>query len=79
MVVKNNDELSLGDKTLRFILAPGVHWPDTMFTHIVEDNLLCTCDFLGAHYTFEDIFCPDNCEVEHSEIFAKNILNKFRK
>ncbi len=28
-VVKNNDELSLGDKTLRFIIAPGVHWPDT--------------------------------------------------
>ena len=44
-VIKNNEELSLGDKTLRFLMAPGVHWPDTMFTYIVEDNLLCTCDF----------------------------------
>ncbi len=79
MVVKNNDELSLGDKTLRFILAPGVHWPDTMFTHIVEDNLLCTCDFLGAHYTFEDIFCPDNCEVEHSaKRYYAEIMMPFR-
>lgn len=79
MVVKNNDELSLGDKTLKFILAPGVHWPDTMFTHIVEDNLLCTCDFLGAHYTFEDIFCPDNCEVEHSaKRYYAEIMMPFR-
>ena len=78
-VVKNNDELSLGDKTLKFIIAPGVHWPDTMFTHIVEDNLLCTCDFLGAHYTFEDMFCPDNCEVEHSaKRYYAEIMMPFR-
>ncbi len=44
-VIIDGEELSLGDKTLKFIIAPGVHWPDTMFTHIVEDNLLCTCDF----------------------------------
>ena len=34
-VIKNEEELSLGDKTLKFIMAPGVHWPDTMFTYIV--------------------------------------------
>lgn len=78
-VVKNDDELSLGDKTLKFIIAPGVHWPDTMFTHIVEDNLLCTCDFLGAHYTFDEIFCPDNCEVEHSaKRYYAEIMMPFR-
>lgn len=78
-VIKNNDELSLGDKTLKFITAPGVHWPDTMFTHIVEDNLLCTCDFLGAHYTFDDMFCPDNCEVEHSaKRYYAEIMMPFR-
>ena len=51
--VNDGDEISLGDKTLRFHLAPWVHWPDTMFTHLVEDNILFTCDFLGAHITFE--------------------------
>lgn len=78
-VIKNGDELSLGDKTLKFIIAPGVHWPDTMFTHIVEDNLLCTCDFLGAHYTFENMFSPDDCLVAHSaKRYYAEIMMPFR-
>ncbi len=79
-VIKNNEELSLGDKTLRFIMAPGVHWPDTMFTYIVEDNLLCTCDFLGAHYTFDDIFANDSEELMHSaKRYYAEIMMPFRK
>ena len=79
IVVNNNDEVSLGDKTLRFIIAPGVHWPDTMFTYIAEDNLLCTCDFLGAHYTFEDIFADDSKELEHSaKRYYAEIMMPFR-
>ena len=79
-VIKNNEELSLGDKTLRFLMAPGVHWPDTMFTYIVEDNLLCTCDFLGAHYTFENIFADDSEELMHSaKRYYAEIMMPFRK
>jgi len=79
-VIKNNEELSLGDKTLRFLMAPGVHWPDTMFTYIVEDNLLCTCDFLGAHYTFDDIFADDSEELMHSaKRYYAEIMMPFRK
>lgn len=79
-VIKNNEEISLGDKTLRFLMAPGVHWPDTMFTYIVEDNLLCTCDFLGAHYTFDDIFADDSKELEHSaKRYYAEIMMPFRK
>lgn len=80
-VIKNDDELSLGDKTLRFMIAPGVHWPDTMFTYLVEDNLLCTCDFLGAHYTFkeDEIFAPDSKELEHSaKRYFAEIMMPFR-
>ena len=78
-VIANNEELSLGDKTLRFILAPGVHWPDTMFTYLVEDNLLCTCDFLGAHYTFDDIFANNSKELEHSaKRYYAEIMMPFR-
>lgn len=80
IVVKNGDELSLGDKTLKFYLAPGVHWPDTMFTHIVEDNLLCTCDFLGAHLTFNDVFAVEGKELEHSaKRYYAEIMMPFRK
>lgn len=79
-VIKTGDELSLGDKTLRFIIAPGVHWPDTMFTHIVEDNLLCTCDFLGAHHTFEDIFADESEELVHcAKRYYAEIMMPFRK
>lgn len=80
-VIQNNEELSLGDKTLQFILAPGVHWPDTMFTYIKEDNLLCTCDFLGAHYTFKEdsIYSPDSKELEHSaKRYYAEIMMPFR-
>ena len=52
-IINDGDEISLGNKTLRFHLAPWVHWPDTMFTHLVEDNILFTCDFLGAHITYK--------------------------
>ncbi len=64
--ITNEEELSLGDKTLKFIIAPGVHWPDTMFTHIKEDNVICTCDFLGAHYIFDDVFAVPSKELEKS-------------
>lgn len=78
-VVGNNEELSLGDKTLQFILAPGVHWPDTMFTYIKEDNILSTCDFLGAHYTFEDVFAKPSKELEHSaKRYYAEIMMPFR-
>lgn len=78
-VIADKEEISLGDKTLRFILAPGVHWPDTMFTYIVEDNLLCTCDFLGAHYTFSDVFAPESEELYRSaKRYYAEIMMPFR-
>ena len=58
--IADGEEISLGDKTLKLIFAPGVHWPDTMFTYIKEDNVICTCDFLGAHYTFNDVFAVES-------------------
>ncbi|MFN8210181.1 MAG: FprA family A-type flavoprotein [Bacteroidales bacterium] len=56
LIVKDGDTLSLGNKTLRFISAPNLHWPDTMFTWLEEDRILFTCDVFGAHYCFDDIF-----------------------
>lgn len=49
-VVKDGDSISLGDKTLSFINAPFLHWPDSMFTYVPESKVLFSCDFLGAHY-----------------------------
>ncbi|RJP18076.1 MAG: FprA family A-type flavoprotein [Deltaproteobacteria bacterium] len=50
-VVGDDEELPLGGKTLRFIHAPFLHWPDTILTYLVEDRILFPCDFLGAHYS----------------------------
>ena len=78
-VISNNEELSLGDKTLQFIIAPGVHWPDTMFTYIKEDNIISTCDFLGAHYTFDDVFAKPSIELEKSaKRYYAEIMMPFR-
>ncbi|HHT9141153.1 MAG TPA: FprA family A-type flavoprotein [Candidatus Tripitaka californicus] len=55
-VVAGGDILSLGDKTLRFIDAPWLHWPETMFTYCVEDRVLFSCDFFGAHVASERLY-----------------------
>ena len=65
-IITNDEELSLGDKTLKFMISPGVHWPDTMFTYIKEDNVICTCDFLGAHYIVDDVFAVPSKDLEKS-------------
>lgn len=52
-VVKDGETLSLGNKTLKFISAPQLHWPDTMYTYVIEDETLITCDSFGAHYCDE--------------------------
>ncbi len=54
--VGDGDELDLGGKTLRFIEAPFLHWPDTMFTYLAEDRILFPCDFLGCHFADDRMF-----------------------
>ena len=44
LIVKDGDTLDLGNKTLRFISAPNLHWPDSIYTLLVEDKVLFTCD-----------------------------------
>jgi flavorubredoxin len=56
LVVKDGDTLDLGNKTLRFIAAPNLHWPDSIYTYLVEDRILFTCDSFGAHFCHEDMF-----------------------
>lgn len=51
-IVRENDVLDLGDKKLRFIMAPFMHWPDTIWTYLEQENLLFTCDGFGSHFAF---------------------------
>lgn len=56
LIVKDGDTLDLGNKQLKFISAPFLHWPDTMYTYLVEDKILFTCDSFGCHYCDERMF-----------------------
>mmetsp|Transcript_16445 Transcript_16445/g.26488 ORF Transcript_16445/g.26488 Transcript_16445/m.26488 type:complete len:630 (-) Transcript_16445:543-2432(-) len=55
--VKGGDIIDLGGgHELKFIMAPNLHWPDTMFSFDPASRLMYTCDAFGLHYCTEDIF-----------------------
>ncbi|MCY6959048.1 FprA family A-type flavoprotein [Clostridium brassicae] len=74
-------ELSLGEHTLKFISAPNLHWPDTMFTYINEKNILFTCDVTGAHYCPEDILNDPhgNEYLKEFKYYFDVIMGPFKK
>jgi flavorubredoxin len=78
--VKDGDTLDLGNKTLKFIGAPNLHWPDSIYTYLVEDKLLFTCDSFGAHFCNEAMF--DDLVGNYEEAFTyyfNVILRPFSK
>ena len=54
-VVKDGETISLGNKTIKFLSVPQLHWPDTMYSYVIEDETLITCDSFGAHYSDERV------------------------
>lgn len=78
-VVGDGDTISLGNKTLRFVIAPWVHWPDTMFTYVEEDKVLFTTDFFGAHISDSSMFVHDKCRVyDAAKRYYAQIMMPFR-
>ncbi|KAK8871054.1 hypothetical protein M9Y10_008967 [Tritrichomonas musculus] len=49
-IAEDIKELKVGDKTFQFINVPFLHWPDSMYTYLKEENVLFTCDSFGSHY-----------------------------
>lgn len=78
-IVQDEEELSLGNKTLKFLLTPWVHWPETMSTYLIEDQILFSCDFFGSHMATADLFAEDNHDVlmEAKRYYAE-IMMPFR-
>jgi flavorubredoxin/NADPH-dependent 2,4-dienoyl-CoA reductase/sulfur reductase-like enzyme len=83
IAVKENDTLSLGDRTLRFMILPNLHWPDTMYTFVEEDGVLFTCDSFGAHFCDENVLLSkvtDRVGYERSlKYYYDMILDPFPK
>jgi flavorubredoxin len=79
VTVKDGETLSLGDKTLQFIHAPWVHWPETMVTYLKEDRILFSCDFFGSHIASSDLFVTDWGRVfESAKRYFAEIMMPFR-
>jgi anaerobic nitric oxide reductase flavorubredoxin len=75
--VKSGDEISLGGKTLRFVEAPMLHWPDSMFTYIVEDKILMPNDAFGQHLASSERFDDEvdqHILIEEATMYYANIL-----
>lgn len=68
ITVKDGSQLDLGGKTLQFISAPFLHWPDSIYTYIPEDKVLITCDSFGSHYSSEAVI---NSKVENRENYLE--------
>ena len=66
--VKTGDEIKLGKKTLRFLKTPMLHWPDSMFTYIVEDKILLPNDAFGQHFASSGRF---DDEVDEACLWKK--------
>lgn len=79
IVIKEGDLLSLGDKSLTFIMTPWVHWPETQTTVLIEDKIAFTCDFFGAHLATSDFITKGSPEVYNSaKRYYAEIMAPFR-
>jgi flavorubredoxin len=65
--VKDGDILDLGNKKIRVIGAPNLHWPDSIYTYLEEEKILFTCDSFGAHFCHDEMF--DDLVGDYSEPF----------
>ena len=52
---RDKEKMTIGNKTLEFLFVPNLHWPDTMYTFIEEEQILVTCDSFGAHYCLPEV------------------------
>ena len=78
--VKDGEELSIGKRTLRFLETPMLHWPESMFTYAVEDQVLFSMDAFGQHYCCSERF-DDQVEqgtlMEEAATYYANIVLPF--
>jgi len=79
ITVNDKEAISLGDRTLEFIHAPWVHWPETMLTYLREDKILFPCDFFGSHLATTDLYVRDGGQVyEAAKRYYAEIMIPFR-
>lgn len=81
-VVEDGEEVSLGEKSLKFLLTPMVHWPETMMTYEVDSRVLFSCDAFGGYGALQGAIFDDECSSfdfykKESLRYYVNIVAKF--
>lgn len=77
--VEDGEVISLGDKSLRFVYTPWVHWPETMVAYLQEDRILFSCDFLGSHSASSELYDNgDPAVLEAAKRYYAEIMLPFR-
>jgi flavorubredoxin len=77
--VNDRDTVPLGGRTLEFIFAPWVHWPETMLTYLREDKILFPCDLFGSHLATTGLYVTDECKgYESAKRYYAEIMMPFR-
>jgi len=79
VTVEDGETISLGNRTLKFVYTPWVHWPETMVTYLQEEKILFSCDFFGSHIATSDLFVTDEGRVyEAAKRYFAEIMMPFR-
>ncbi len=79
ITVNDKETILLGGRTLEFIHAPWVHWPETMLTYLREDKILFPCDLFGSHLATTDLYVTDEGQVyEAAKRYYAEIMMPFQ-
>ena len=82
LVVDENSKIDLGGKTLKFVDAPWLHWPETIFTYLEEDRILFPCDFFGSHLAVGEFYASEygnDLSIDMAKLYFAEIMMPFRK
>ncbi|HEX9909216.1 MAG TPA: FprA family A-type flavoprotein [Thermoplasmata archaeon] len=81
MVVDETTKIDLGGKTLSFVDAPWLHWPETIFTYLEEDKILFPCDFFGSHLALGEFYADEygnEKTLDMAKLYFAEIMMPFR-
>ncbi|MFV0379924.1 MAG: FprA family A-type flavoprotein [Anaerorhabdus sp.] len=81
-IVKDNETILIGDKSITFYSAINLHWPDAMYSYLNEDKILVSCDSFGAHYAFDGMLLSEVIDIkaykDALEYYTKMIMGPFK-
>ncbi len=74
-IVEDLEEISLGKKTLKFVHAQFLHWPETMMSYLLEDEILFSCDAFGSYGALNGKLYDDEVDMRLFEMESKRYLS----